>query len=327
MLRYLLWRLLLNLLVLLVVASLVFLALRLSPGEVLEVAAQGAQGDPQQAREAVRRSLGLDRPLWEQYWDYLSDLARGDLGRSFRTRSPVLEDIGERIGPSLELGLLQLAVALLVGVPVGVVAAVRRDTWADYVLRGAATFLLGVPAFVLAVFALLASSRYLGWTPPITAYRDLVPFPPFDTPAPEDPWANLQVMALPALIGGLGTGAIVMRFLRSQMLEVLGQDYIRTAWAKGLAEQVVVMRHALRNALLPVVTVAGLVLGTLVAGNVVLEAIFLIPGLGLYAVNGVRQNDYPVVQGMTLLVASFLVFVNLLVDVVYAWLDPRVRYA
>jgi len=327
MLRYLLSRLLLNLLVLLLVASLVFLALRLSPGDVLEAAAQGVQGDPQQAREAVRRSLGLDRPLWDQYRDYLSDLMRGDLGQSFRTRSPVLEDIGERIGPSLELGLLQLAVALLIGVPAGVAAAVRRATWADYALRGAATFFLGVPAFVLAIFALLGSARYLGWTPPITAYRDLVPFPPFDTPAPEDPWANLQVMALPALIGGLGTGAIVMRFLRSQMLEVLAQDYIRTAWAKGLAERLVVMRHALRNALLPVVTVAGLMMGALVAGNVVLEAIFLIPGLGLYAVNGVRQNDYPVVQGMTLLVASFLVFVNLMVDVIYAWLDPRIRYA
>ena len=327
MLRYILWRLLLNLLVLLLVASLVFLVLRLTPGGVLEAAAQGAQGDPRQAREAVRRSLGLDRPLPWQDWDYISGLARGDLGQSFRTRAPVMEEIRQRIGPSLELGLLQLAVAIATGVPVGVLAAVRRDTWADYLLRGATVLLLGIPAFVLAIFALLFCARYLGWTPPITAYRDLVPLPPFDTPAPEDPWANLQVMALPALIGGLGTGAIVMRFLRSQMLEVLGREYVRTAWAKGLQARAVVLRHALRNALLPVVTVVGLVLGTLVAGNVVLEAIFLIPGLGLYAVNGVRQNDYPVVQGMTLLVACFLVFVNLLVDVLYAWLDPRIRYA
>jgi peptide/nickel transport system permease protein len=327
MVPYILWRLLLNLLVLLVVASLVFLALRLSPDGVLAVAAQGVQGDPQQAREAVRRSLGLDRPLWQQYGEYLAGLARGDLGRSFRTRSPVMEDIRQRIGPSLELGLLQLAVALVLGVPAGVLAALRRDSWGDYLLRGVAVFFLGVPAFVLAIFALLASSRYLGWTPPITAYRDLLPLPPFDTPAPQDPWANLQVMALPALIGGLGTGAIVMRFLRTQMLEVLSQDYVRTAWAKGLHQRTVVLRHALRNALLPLVTVAGLVLGTLVAGNVVLESIFLIPGLGLYAVNGVRQNDYPVVQGMTVLVASFLVLVNLLVDLLYAWLDPRLRYA
>lgn len=325
--RYILARLLLNLLVLLAVASLVFLALRLSPGGALEAASQGVQGDPEQARQAARRSLGLDRPLWEQYWDYMSGLARGELGDSFRTRSPVVQEIRERIGPSFELGLLQLAVALLVGVPLGVVTAVRRDTWPDYVLRVTAVLFLGVPSFVLAIFVLLFSARYLGWTPPITTYRDLAPLPPFDTPAPEDPWLNLQVMALPALIGGLGTAAIVMRFLRAQMLEVLRQDYVRMALAKGLPGRLVVLRHALRNALLPVLTLAGLALGTLAAGNVVLESIFLIPGLGLYAVNGVRQNDFPVVQGMTVLVASFLVFVNLLTDLAYAWLDPRVRYA
>jgi peptide/nickel transport system permease protein len=326
---YILRRLLLNGLVLLLVATLVFVALRIDSDNVVQLAAQGTQiTDIEEAKRAIKRTLGLDRPVFpNQYFDYLGDLLRLDLGTSFRTRTPVMSELKQRIGPSLELGLLQLMVALLVAIPVGVISAVRQDRWIDYVLRFVAIFFLGVPVFVLAVFALLGAARYLDWSPPLTTYRDPFPIPPFDTPAPEDLWINLQIMAIPAVVGGLGTGAIIMRFLRSQMLEVLRQDYIRTAWAKGLQERVIIVRHALKNALIPVVTVIGLVLGSVVSGNVVLESIFLIPGMGLYAVEGVRQNDYPVVQAMVLLVALFLVFVNLVVDVIYAWLDPRIRYA
>ncbi len=326
---YIVRRLLLNLVVLFLVATLVFVALRIDPDNVVQLAAQGTQiTDIEEAKRAIKRTLGLDKPVFpDQYFTYLGDLLRLDLGESFRTRTPVMDEIKNRIGPSLELGILQLLVALVVAIPVGIVSAVRQDRWIDYVLRSVAIFFLGVPVFVLAVFVLLGAARYLDWSPPLTTYRDPFPVPPFDTSAPEDLWVNLQIMAIPAVVGGLGTGAVIMRFLRSQMLEVLRQDYIRTAWAKGLKERVIIMRHAFKNALIPVVTVIGLVLGTLVSGNVVLESIFIIPGIGLYAVEGVRQNDYPVVQAMVLLVASFLVFVNLAVDVVYAWLDPRIRYA
>jgi len=326
---YIVRRLLLNLVVLFLVATLVFVALRIDPDNVVQLAAQGTQiTDIEEAKRAIKRTLGLDKPVFpDQYFTYLGDLLRLDLGESFRTRTPVMDEIKNRIGPSLELGILQLLVALVVAIPVGIVSAVRQDRWIDYVLRSVAIFFLGVPVFVLAVFVLLGAARYLDWSPPLTTYRDPFPIPPFDTSAPEDLWVNLQIMAIPAVVGGLGTGAVIMRFLRSQMLEVLRQDYIRTAWAKGLKERVIIMRHAFKNALIPVVTVIGLVLGTLVSGNVVLESIFIIPGIGLYAVEGVRQNDYPVVQAMVLLVASFLVFVNLAVDVVYAWLDPRIRYA
>jgi peptide/nickel transport system permease protein len=179
---------------------------------------------------------------------------------------------------------------------------------------------------VLGVFVLLLSARWLEYTPPLTTYRDLVGFPPFGTDKPVDVWTNLQIMFMPAIIGGLGTGAIIMRFLRSQMLEVMRQDYVRTAWAKGLRERVVILRHALKNALIPVLTVVGLLLGTIVSANVILETIFVIPGIGLWVVNAIGQSDYPVIQGVVLVVATILVFTNLLVDITYAWLDPRIRY-
>jgi len=166
------------------------------------------------------------------------------------------------------------------------------------------------------VLLLYFLSRWAHWSPPITDYQDFF----------ENPWMNLQAMVLPAVAGGLAAGAIIMRFLRSQLLEVLRQDYVRTAWAKGLRERAVVMRHALKNALIPVLTVVGLLLATVASGNVVLETLFNLPGLGLFAVNAIQQGDYPVVQGVVLLVATTLVFVNLLVDAAYAWLDPRIRY-
>ena len=179
---------------------------------------------------------------------------------------------------------------------------------------------------MLAVFVLRGSAIWAHYTPPLTTYKDLFPFPPFETGSGVDIWTNLQIMFMPAIVGGLGTGAIIMRFLRSQMLEVMRQDYVRTAWAKGLRERVVILRHALKNALIPVLTVVGLLLGTIVSGNVILETIFNVPGIGLWVVNAIGNLDYPVVQGVVLVVAVTLVFVNLMVDIAYAWLDPRIRY-
>jgi len=328
--QYILRRVLLNLLVIYFVATLVFLLLRIDTDYVVTQRAGQTQStdqrDPDAAKNLVRKDLGLDKPLLQQYWIYLGDLVQLDLGESFQARDDVMQEIGNRMGPSLELGLLQIIVALVIAVPIGIISAIRQDSIVDYLLRFVSIAFLGIPVFVLAVFVLLGSARWLHYTPPLTTYKDLFPFPPFETGSGVNIWTNLQIMFMPALVGGLGTGAIIMRFLRSQMLEVMRQDYVRTAWAKGLRERVVILRHALKNALIPVLTVVGLLLGTIVSGNVILETIFGIPGIGLWVVNAIGTLDYPVIQGVVLVVAVTLVFVNLMVDITYAWLDPRIRY-
>lgn len=326
--QYIVRRVLLNLVVIFFVATFVFLLLRIDTDYVVtQRALQTQVEDPEAAKALVREDLGLNAPILEQYRTYLWNLVQGDLGESFQAKDDVMDEIRRRIGPSLELGLLQIIVALLVAVPVGIISAVRQDSIIDYVLRFVSIALLGIPVFVLAVFVLLISARSFDYTPPLTTYHDLFPFPPFNTEKPTDVWINFQIMVMPAVIGGLGTGAIIMRFLRSQMLEVMRQDYVRTAWAKGLRERVIILRHALKNALIPVLTVVGLLLGTVVSGNVILETIFNIPGIGLWVVNAIGNLDYPVIQGVVLVVATTLVFINLLVDITYAWLDPRIRYA
>ena len=328
--QYILRRVLLNLLVIFFVATLVFLLLRIDTDFVITQRAQQTQiTDPaatEAARDLVRKDLGLDGSLLDQYGTYLWNLAQLDFGESFQAKEDVLSELGDRIGPSLELGLLQIIVALLVAVPIGIISAIRQDSLVDYFLRFLAIALLGIPVFVLGVFVLLFSARSLGYSPPSTEYRDLLPIPPFSTGEGVDVWQNLQIMFMPAIIGGLGTGAIIMRFLRSQMLEVMRQDYVRTAWAKGLRERVVILRHSLKNAMIPVLTVVGLLLGTIVSANVILENIFFIPGIGRWVVFAIGQFDYPVIQGVVLVVAVILVFTNLLVDITYAWLDPRIRY-
>ena len=331
--QYILRRVLLNLLVIYFVATLVFLLLRIDTNYVVtqragqtQVQASGSQDSTEAAKALVRKDLGLDKPILKQYWKYLKDIAQGDLGESFQAKENVMTEIGNRLGPSLELGLLQVIVALVIAVPIGIISAIRQDSLVDYVLRFVAIAFLGIPVFVLAIFVLRGSAIWLHYTPPLTTYKDLFPFPPFETGRGVDIGTNLQIMFMPAIVGGLGTGAIIMRFLRSQMLEVMRQDYVRTAWAKGLRERVIIMRHALKNALIPVLTVVGLLLGTIVSGNVILETIFNIPGIGLWVVNAIGNLDYPVVQGVVLVVAVTLVFVNLMVDIAYAWLDPRIRY-
>jgi len=328
--QYILRRILLNLLVVLLVATIVFLLLRInSDYVVLSRCAQDRPADPAAAEDVcdlIRKELGLDGSLFHQYKTFIWDLVHLDLGESFQARDGVAEEIGNRLGPSLELGLLQIMVALVVAVPIGIISAIRQDSMVDYVLRFVAIAFLGIPVFVLAVFVLRGSAVWLHYTPPLTTYKDLLPFPPFETGRGVDVWTNLQIMFMPAIVGGLGTGAIIMRFLRSQMLEVMRQDYVRTAWAKGLRERVIILRHALKNALIPVLTVVGLLLGTIVSGNVVLETIFAVPGIGLWVVNAISNLDYPVVQGVVLVVAVTLVFVNLMVDIAYGWLDPRIRY-
>jgi peptide/nickel transport system permease protein len=318
--QYIIRRALLNIVVIFLVITAVFIGLRATPGDfaVHQAASQVTDADTMdEAIAVVRHDLGLDRPILEQYGSLVADFFRGDLGDSFVTKRPVMAELKDRLAPSVELAILQIIIAVVVAVPVGILSAVRQDTWLDYILRFFAIFWLGVPSFFVGILLLYVLARWAHWSPPSpSGYQDFF----------RNPGVNMQAMVLPAVVGGLAVGAIIMRFLRSQLLEVLRQDYVRTAWSKGLRERAVIMRHALKNALIPVLTVIGLLLATVASVNVVLETLFNLPGLGLYVVNAIRQDDYPVVQGVVLLIATGLVFVNLLVDVAYAWLDPRIRY-
>jgi len=316
--QYIVRRAVLNVLVIFMVITMVFLALRVTPGDfaLRQAGAQIPGHSAEEATEIVRHDLGLDKPMLKQYWEFVSGLFQGDLGESFVSKEPVMLELKDRLAPSIELGILQIMVAIIVAVPIGIISAVRQDTWLDYVLRLFAIFWLAVPSFFVGVLLLYSLARWAHWSPPITNYKGF-----FD-----DPLLNMQAMFLPALAGGLAIGAIIMRFLRSQLLEVLRQDYVRTAWSKGLRERAVILRHALKNALIPVITVISLLLAMVASGNIVLETLFQLPGIGFYVVNAIQQYDYPVVQGVVLVVAAGLVFVNLLVDMAYAWLDPRIRY-
>lgn len=293
----------------------VFLLIRLVPGDVVtQLVGLEATISPQRVEE-LRRLFGLDRPLVVQFTDYAGRVVRGDLGRSLRTGRPVGAELVRRFPVTIELAVTGLIVALLIGVPVGVLAAVRRGKVADYLATGFVMLGLSVPSFWLAILLILFFALRLGWLPP-TAYV---------TPQ-ESVLRNLQHMILPALSVGLVLAAATTRIIRSGLLEVLGRHYIRTARAKGLAEGRVVLHHALRNALIPVVTVIGLQFGTLLGGTVIIEQIFSLPGVGRYALEGINLRDYPVIQGAVLAIALAFVLVNLVVDLCYGLLDPRIRY-
>jgi peptide/nickel transport system permease protein len=329
--QYIIRRILLNFLVIFLVATMVFLALRIDTSNVVRNAAgsciSGAIGQEnglETCTTITKAQLGLNHSIPVQYWDYMKKLVVGDLGISFKSKNPVMDEIKERVAPTIELGILEILVAVIVALPIGIISAIRQDTWVDYILRFVSIAFLGIPVFVIALVSLIVTSRWAGgtflpdWFGPHQTYYSLT----------DDPFQNLKIMFAPAIIGGLGTGAVIMRFLRSQMLEVLRQDYVRTAWSKGLKERVVITRHALKNALIPVLTLIGILLGSIVSANIVLETIYTIPGIGNYVVFAVAQNpDFPVIQGIVIVVATTLVFINLLVDVAYGWLDPRIRYS
>jgi len=330
--QYIIRRLILNVFVLFLVATMVFLSLRVDSSNVVAQRAAGCtEAETYDECVAIAKAeLGLDKPILEQYGNYMTDLLQGDLGISWREKTPVLDEIKQRVLPSIELGVLQIMVALMVALPVGIISAIRQDSPIDYILRFFSIALLGIPVFVLAIFVIMISARYnifADWLGPHGQYYDF--WDPLGwTSAPTDPLQNVKIMLAPAVIGGLGTGAIIMRFLRSQMLEVLRQDYVRTAWSKGLRERVVITRHALKNALIPVLTLLGILLAGIVSGNVILENLYRIPGIGFYVTSAIAQApDFPVVQGVVLVVALSLVFVNIAVDIAYGWLDPRIRYS
>jgi peptide/nickel transport system permease protein len=312
--RYLLRRLVLLVPTLVGVSIVVFALVRMLPGDAVTMLLQ----DYAYAKDAdeMRAKLGLDRPVPVQYVEWAGGVLRGDLGTSLRSKNPVGEELLKRIPVTAELGVLALIIGILISIPVGVISAVRQDKPIDYAARSLAIGLLAIPGFWLGTLVITLPSVWWRWTPPLR-YTQL-----FD-----DPLKNFGQMVLPAAILGLGLSGGVMRLTRAQMLEVLRQDYILTAAAKGLAEWATVYRHALKNAFIPVLTLFGLQVSIIVSGTVVLESIFVLPGMGRYLLEAVQYRDYPVIQALNLLFATVIVLANLVVDIGYGWLDPRVRYS
>jgi peptide/nickel transport system permease protein len=294
---------------------LVFLMLRLIPGTVVEqMIGADAIVSPEMVAQ-LRRFFGLDQPWWVQYARWLGSLAHGDLGTSWRTGKPVIGLILERLPVTVELTLLAVGFALVLGIAAGIVSAVRRDRAVDNVVRVGALLGLSVPVFWQGTMLILFFSIYLRWMPPVV-WVDFV----------ADPWRNLTIMLLPALCLGTASAANIARTTRACMLDVLRSEYIRTAAAKGLAARAVVLKHALKNALIPIVTVAGLQMGILLGGTVVVEEVFTLPGVGRLVLWSIYQRDYPLTQSTILFVAILFMAINLAVDVLYGYLDPRIRY-
>ena len=350
MTAYVIRRIMLLIPTLFLVTIIVFLLVRLIPGNVVDLmleeiyglasgasgagasggAGAGGSGGVSVEREEIERRLGLDQPLHVQYARWLglvqspdqrtgefsyNGIFQGNLGVSLRSGRTMTEEIVARIPVTFELGLLAVLIANLVAVPVGIYSAIRQDTWLDYVGRSFAILSLATPAFWLATMLIVYGARYLNWSPAV----EYVPFT-------EDPLENLRILVIPAALVGTAMSGGVMRFLRTITLEVLRQDYVRTAWSKGLRERVIVIRHALRNALIPLVTIFAPQVGMLIGGSVIMEQIFVLPGMGRYMLRMILERDYWVVSGANLVFACFTMVIILATDISYAYLDPRVRY-
>ena len=313
---YIIRRLLLIIPTLFILSILVFLSLRFIPGDVIDAMVMKMEWYGEVDREALERRLGLDVPVYVQYGRWIGDIFRhGSLGETLMGRGAVEEKIIDRLPVTIELGLMAIVIGLVIALPVGIYSAIRQDTAADYLGRSAAIIGLATPNFWLGIMVMIFPAIWWGWSPPM----EWVPFT-------EDPLGNLAVFIIPSLILGTASSAATMRMTRTMMLEVLRQDYIRTAWSKGLRERVVIIRHSIKNALIPVVTLIGLQLPILVGGAVIMENIFNLPGLGRLLVNALQNRDYPMVSGINLFFATGVVLINLLIDLIYPYLDPRVRY-
>lgn len=296
----------------------VFLLLRVIPGDVAQVILAGPSGEASytlQDVEQLREKLGLNDPLYLQYGNWVSDLVRGDLGTSFATRRPIAQELKRQFPVTLQLAFFTMVVVSLIAIPIGVLAAVKQDSAADYILRGIAILGLAAPTFFVGLVVVLVVSRYIGWLPPL-GYVHIW----------DQPFKGFQQLIFPALVLGFSSNGLLLRMTRTQLLEVLREDYVRTARSKGLSENVVIVRHAMRNALLPVVTVGGLQLGGLFTGAVIVETIFNLPGIGRGLIQGVFSRDLPLIEAYIMYFAVVALVANLLVDLTYAWLDPRIRY-
>jgi peptide/nickel transport system permease protein len=293
----------------------IFFLMRLAPGDIVDILFAAAGYVNESDKKLLMQELGIDRPIWTQYLDWLRSIATGDLGKSYRYDLPAWQIIRPLIPVTVELAVVATLISILLGVPTGVISAVRQDSALDYVLRIFSLAGLSMPAFWLGMVIILALVAWLGWIPPMTYVS---------------PRENLKVhlvqFLLPALAVGYRSSALLMRITRSAVLEVMREDYIRTAWAKGQSGRVVIWRHALKNALLPVVTVIGIEFAFLIGGLVVTETVFNLPGVARFLVQAILWRDYPIVQNLVMFIAIVVILSNLLVDLLYGVLDPRVRY-
>ncbi len=314
--QYILKRLLLMVPTLFGVAVLVFVMLRVAPGDIVELKYAGTGTfAPKEAIERERAQLGLDKPLWQQFINWMWGIVRFDFGNSMWTGRPITQEIRIRLELSLELALMATVVAVLLSIPLGTLAALKQDTWVDYSVRIFSIAGLSFPSFWLGIVIILVFLNFFKWLPPLTFTSFWV-----------DPKANLMQLIWPALAVGYRYSAMATRMTRSAVLEVLREDYIRTARAKGLMEKVILVRHALKNALLPVITVIGLEFAFLIGGLVVTEQVFNLNGIGMLFVESITRRDYTMTQVLVLLVSFAFIFVNFVVDLTFAWLDPRIRY-
>jgi len=303
--------------ILIIVSIIVFLAMRILPGDpILMIMSDVEMTETSfEEMEQLRREFGLDKPLMIQYFNWIGNVARGDLGQSIVMGQPVIQELGKRLPITLHLSLLAYVLSLVVGMPAGVICAVRRGRWMDTVVTVFANVGITIPVFWLGVIMIYFFALYLGWLP-VQGYT--APFTDF--------WKSTRQIIMPVFCLSVFPIASVTRQTRSSMLEVMRQDYIRTAWSKGLRERLVIVRHALKNGLIPVITLSGMSLSHVIGGSVLIEIVFNIPGMGRLAVSGVFSQDYPVVQGTVFFVAIFILFVNFCVDISYGLLDPRIRY-
>ncbi len=318
--QYLARRLIFGVLTAVLVSLLVFALMRIAPGDVAQsIAAEQAGGEEgtvsEEQLEQIREALGLNRPLYIQYLDWMGGFIIGDWGNSLFTKRPVFTEFKKKLIVTVELVIISQIIAIAIGLPAGILMALKQDTFIDYVVRIGSLAGLSIPSFWSAVLFLVIGAYFFRWNPPL-GYIELV----------EDPMGNLSQFIWPSIMLGYISAATKARMMRSTMLEVLRQDYIRTAHAKGLRQFIVTSRHALKNAMIPVITVIGITTALSLGGSVVMERVFVLPGIGNYIVDGMLQRDYPVVQSMVLVFAAAVIVVNLLVDLSYGWLDPRVRY-
>jgi len=295
----------------------VFCAIRVIPGDIMDLMiAQHDVSDQEVTRASIEKALGLDVPIYVQYLRWMKDLViHGDLGDSLWQDTKVSDEILARLPVTFELGSLALLIGLFIAIPVGVYSAVRQDTIGDYAGRTVAILGMAIPGFWLGTMVMIYPALWWGWAPSI----DL----PYFT---EDPIGNLKTFIVPALVLGFALSGVTMRMTRAMMLEVLRQDYIRTAWAKGLKERIIILRHALKNALIPVITLIGLQVPILIGGTIVMEQIFVLPGMGMLMFEAINQRDYPIITGVMLVIGLFILVINLIVDMSYGYLDPKVRY-
>jgi peptide/nickel transport system permease protein len=317
MTTYIVRRIIQAMIVLLIVTLMLFMAMRLLPGDpIYMIMTSGELNEVSTVQiEAVRHQFGLDRPLIVQYLDWLKKAGQGDLGVSIVQRTSVLNDIGRVVPITLNLSILAFIISLIIGIPAGVICAIRRGSWMDTVVTVLSNVGITVPVFWLGIMLIYLFALQLHWLP-VQGYTS-----PFD-----DLVKNLRQIVLPVFCLAIFSICSIARQTRSSMLEVMGQDYIRTAWSKGLKERSVIIRHGLRNSLIPVVTLSGMSLSYIIGGSVLIETVFNIPGMGRLAVNAVFGHDYPMVQGTIFIIAITILLVNLLVDISYGWLDPRIRY-